>query len=345
MRPLHLATLVAVALSAAPLAASAQDKVAQFYRGKTVDFFIGSDVGGGFNAYARAVGSHMMQYMPGKPNVVFKNMAGAGGRKVTDYVANVAPKDGGAIALTQPGAIVEPIFGDPKKAKYDPLKLGYIGSPETAVTICFARKDAPVKTFAELFTKELVVGANQRGSFDLDFSLALRNLLGIKLKIVKGYKGSRDIILALENNEVQGLCGHIWSSLMSQAGHLVRDNKVNILVQYALDPNPEASKLGAPMIWDYVKDPEKRKVLELLADQLVFGRPMFTPPGVPAERLAALRKAFDQTMKDPGYLADARKQKLDVSPASGERVAEMVHRIFTAPKALQVKARDAMYRD
>jgi hypothetical protein len=132
---------------------------------------------------------------------------------------------------------------------------------------------------------------------------------------------------------------------MSPAGHLVRDNKVNILVQYALDPNPEASKLGAPMIWDYVKDPEKRKVLELLADQLVFGRPMFTPPGVPADRLAALRVAFDKTMKDPRYVADAKKQKLDVSPSSGARVAEMVRRMFTAPPALQAAARDAMYKE
>jgi hypothetical protein len=179
----------------------------------------------------------------------------------------------------------------------------------------------------------------------LDFSLALRNLLGIKLNIVKGYKGSHDIIVALQNNEVQGICGHIWSSLMSQAGFLVRDRKVNILVQYALEPNPEAARLGAPMIWDYVKDPEKRKVLELLADQLVFGRPIFTPPGVPADRLKALRTAFDRTMKDPGYLADAKKQKLDVSPASGKRVADMVRRMFTAPKALQAAARDAMYKE
>jgi tripartite-type tricarboxylate transporter receptor subunit TctC len=342
---LRLAVATVSMLAVLPAMAAAQDKVAQFYGGRTVDFYIGSTVGGGFNAYARAVGRHIMQYLPGKPNVVFKNMAGAGGRKVTDYIANVAPRDGSAIVLTQPGALVEPIFGDPKKAKYDPLKFGYIGSPETAVTVCFARTDAPVKTFAELFKTPLVVGANQRGSFDLDFSLALRNLLGIKLKIVKGYKGSRDIIVALENNEVQGICGHIWSSLMSQAGHLVRDRKVNILVQYALEPNPEASRLGAPMIWDYVKDPEKRKVLELLADQLVFGRPIFTPPGVPADRLKALRTAFDRTMKDPGYLAEAKKQKLDVSPASGERVTEMVRRMFAAPKALQAAARDAMYKE
>lgn len=341
---LRRAATAALVVCLAPGIAAAQD-VAGFYGGKTVEIYIGSDVGGGYNAYGRTVGKHMVKYIPGKPEVVFKNLPGAGGRKLTAWLANVAPKDGSVIAASQPGSLVEPVLGNPQNAKYDPRTFGYIGSAESSVYLCIARTDAKVKTFADALKDELVLGGSQRGASTLDTALMLKNTLGAKFKVVKGYKGSREVILALERNEVQGVCGYAWSSMMSQAGHLVRDKKVNILVQYALDDHPEAVKAGVPNIWQFTKTPEQKTLMELLVAQQAFGRPMFVPETVPAARLAALRSAFDAAMKDPDYVADAKKQKLDVSPASGKRVEELIAKVFSAPKALQEKAKSALYTD
>jgi tripartite-type tricarboxylate transporter receptor subunit TctC len=341
---LRRAAPAALAVALSPAFAGAQD-VAGFYQGKTIEVYIGSDVGGGYNAYARTVGKHLVKYVPGTPDVIFKNMPGAGGRKLTAWLANVAPKTGAVIAASQPGSLVEPVLGNPQNAKYDPRSFGYIGSAESSVYLCLARTDAPVKTFADALKTELVLGASQRGASTLDTALMLKNVLGAKFKVVKGYKGSRAVILALERNEVQGVCGYAWSSMMSQAGHLVRDKKVNVFIQYALDDHPEAVKAGVPNIWQFTKTPEQKALMELLVAQQAFGRPMFVPAQVPAERLAALRAAFDKAMKDPAYVADAKKQKLDVSPASGKRVEALIGKIFSASKEMQEKAKKALYTE
>lgn len=338
------ATIVSAIAALAPAGVAAQDAAA-FYRGKTIEIYIGSDVGGGYNAYARTVGKHMVRYIPGTPDVVFKNLPGAGGRKLTAWLANVAPKDGSVIAASQPGSLVEPVLGNPQNARYDPRTFGYIGSAESSVYLCLARTDAPATTFAEALEKELMLGGSQRGASTLDSALMLRNVLGAKFRMVKGYKGSREIILALERNEVQGVCGYAWSSMMSQAGHLIRDRKVNILVQYALDDHPEAVKAGVPNVWQFTRTPEQKALMELLVAQQAFGRPMFVPANVPAERLVALRTAFDAAMKDPAYVADAERQKLDVSPASGKRVEELIAKVFSASPAMQEKAKAALYTE
>ena len=343
MKTICTTALAAVAAGFAPLAAIAQDSVAAFYKGKTISVYIGSDVGGGYNAYARTSYKHMAKFIPGAPNIVFLNMPGAGGRKATQYVATIAAKDGMAIGAVQPGALVEPILGDPKRVRYNPLEFGYIGSPESSDQLCLTRKDSPVKTFEDAFKHEVIVGGDTKGSSLHDVSNLLRNVLGVKFRVVKGYKGSRDAVLAMEKGEIDGICGYGWSPLMSQAPHLVRDKKVNLLVQFAVKGYAEPTEMGVPMIWKFVKTEEQRRILELAAAPLVFGRPQFMPAEVPKERLAALRRAFDRAMKDPAYIADAARQKLGVTPASGEEVEAMIRRIYTSPKALQVKTRAALY--
>ena len=344
MKSIGWMAVSAVAVALAPTGAGAQD-VSGFYKSKALEVYVGSDVGGGYNAYARTVGMHIGKYVPGKPDVIVKNMPGAGGRKLTAWLANVAPKDGSVVAASQPGSLVDSVLGDVKNAKYDPRTFGYVGSAESSVYLCVARKDAAVKTFADALDKQVLIGASSRGASTLDTALLLKNVLGVKFKMVKGYKGSHDIILALERNEVQGICGYAWSSLLATAGHLVRENKLNLLVQYAIDANPDATKAGVPEIWKFVKTKEQRDILELALSPLSFGRPFFVPAGVPKERLAALRAAFDKTMKDPDYIAAAKKQKLDVSPASGEKVQALIAKMYAAPKDLQEKTKKALYTE
>ena len=336
---------VAAALVSGSAFAQDQDKVAAFYKGKTISLYIGSDVGGGYNAYARTVWRYLPEYIPGKPNVIYLNMPGAGGRKATGYMAAVAARDGSAVGATQPGAIVESVLGDPKNAKYDPLTFGYVGSPESSDQLCLVRKDSPVKKFEDLFTHEVIVGGDSKGSSLSDVSNLLKNVLGAKFKVVNGYKGSHAVVMAIERGELQGMCGYGWSPLMSQAAHLVKENKVTILVQFALKGYPEPTKMGVPMIWKFVKNEDQRRMLELAAAPLTFGRVEFVPGGVPKERLMALRRAFDQTMKDPRYIKDAERQHLGITPASGEEIEEAVRKIFTTPKDLAARTRAALYNE
>ena len=336
---------VAVLFGASGVFAQDQDKVAAFYKCKTISLYIGSDVGGGYNAYARTVWRYLPEYIPGKPNVVYLNMPGAGGRKATGYMAAVAAKDGSAVGAVQPGAIVESVLGDPKNAKYDPQTFGYVGSPESSDQLCLVSKKSPVKKFEDLFTHEVVVGGDAKGSSLSDVSNLLKNVLGAKFKVVNGYKGSHAVVLAIERGELDGMCGYGWSPLMSQAAHLVKENKVTLLVQFAMKGYPEPTKLGVPMIWKFVKNEDQRRMLELAAAPLVFGRVEFVPTGVPKERLMAMRRAFDKTMTDPRYIKDAEKQHLGITPASGEEIEEAVRKIFTTPKELAARTRAALYNE
>lgn len=333
---------LAFLILAGPTAARSQDKVAAFYKGKTISVYIGADVGGGFTAYARTVWLHAGKYIPGSPRIVLLNMPGAGSRKATAYVAEVAAKDGTAIGAPYPGAIVEPIFGDPKHVRYKPLAFGYIGSVDSSDYLCLSRTDSKVPTFADAFHNELVIGGDTKGSNLFYIADVLKNVLGAKFKIVSGYKGSHDIVMAMERGEVQGMCGFGWAAVKSQAGYLVDQHKANLLVQFARKGEPEPTRLGVPMVWDYVKSPEQRALLELIMAPQVFGRPYFLPAEAPKDRLVALRRAFDKVMKDPDFLASARKQKLSVSPATGEEVEASVKQLFTASPEMLAKARAAM---
>ena len=339
--------LLTVALAAgATLAvlspAHAQKSVADFYKGRTVTMIVASSAGGGYNAYGRAIAKHIAKHIPGNPTMIVKNMPGAGGRKATAYLANVAPKDGSVILGTQPGALVEPVLGDAKKIKYDPSKFGYVGSAAGFTTVCLVRSDLSVKSFADLQKKEVVFGGDQLGSTTHDHANLFRNVAGAKIKLVKGYKGTKNLVLAIQQKEIGGFCGYAWASLMSRAPHLVTDNIVNLIVQFGLKPHKAATAAGLPPIWDFIKDPVKKQVAELIAAQQVFGRPYIVADGVPADRLAALRAAFDATMQDPAFLADMKKSRLDVSPTPGAEFEGLVRKMFDAPKNIQNMARAAI---
>lgn len=337
--------VIAIGLAAMPAIARGDGGAEPFYKGRTISVYIGASAGGGFNNYARTVWPYMVKHIPGEPKLMFLNMPGAGSRKAAGYVAAVAPKDGTAVGSVFPGAITAPIFTDGTAVRYDPLGFGYIGSADNSVYLCVSRKDSGVAKFGDAFTHELVLGADAKGSNLHFIGNSLRNVLGVKFKIVSGYKGSNEIVMALERGEVHGVCGYGWSAIKAQAPHLLRDNKVNLLIQFALKSVDELTAQGVPTIWDFARTPEQRAIFELIAGPQVFGRPYFLAAGVPAGRLAELRRAFDATMADPAFRAEAARRKLDISPASGEEVEKMVKAMFATAPALQAKARDAMDRD
>jgi tripartite-type tricarboxylate transporter receptor subunit TctC len=336
-----LAAATAACLSVG-IATATADEITDFYKGRTIELAVAAGPGGGFNAYARLVAKHIKNHIPGNPTIVVKNMPGGGGRLATAWIDRVAPKNGAAFLGTQPGALVEPLLGDPKRVKYQPLKFGYVGSASGFTNICLTRKESPVKSFADLQKTQAVFGGDQLGSTTHDHALMMKNLVGAKIKLVKGYSGTKNLVLALERKEIDGFCGYAWASIMSQAPHLVTENKINILVQFGFDPVPDLTKRGVPQIWGFVKDEETRKALELHAAVQVFGRPYITPPGIPQARLAALQKAFMATMNDAAYQADVKKTRLDHDPASGERLKKLITDLFEAPAAVQKKARWAI---
>ena len=321
---------------------AAQDAVAQFYRGKTVTIIVGSSAGGGYDTYGRLMARFFSRHVPGNPAVVAQNMPGAGSNLMSAYVANVAAKDGTVIGASYAGAILEPLIGQNPSGKYDPSKLNYIGSANTETFLCLARADAPVKTFADVFTHELIVGASADGGSTRDFPVLLNNVLGTKFKIVSGYPGSREIELAIENGEVQGQCGIEWSSVVSTHPEWVRDHTVNILAQEETNGYPDLNKAGVPRTIDFAKTPEQRQILELVYSQEIFGRPFMVAAEVPKERVEALRKAFMETWADPDLLAEAKKIDLDVAPTSGADVQALIAKVYATPPEIVAKAKEAL---
>lgn len=331
---------VAMALTSA---AMAQDALEKFYAGKSMDLVIGSSPGGGFDIYARTIARHIDRYIPGKPNLIPKNMPGAGSNKAAGFIYSVAPKDGTVIGAVFPGAIMDPLLGDKSKVQHDSTKLIYLGSANNEVGITVIRVDAPAQTFQDLFTKGMISAASASGGSSRDFPAALNNVLGTKINLVTGYPGTKDMTLAIERNEVQGTGGYLWSSLKTQnPDWLPAAGKMRILVQEAIKGNAELTKMGVPLAMDFAKTDEDKQILELIYGQLVFGRPYILPPGTPDDRVAMLRKAFDATVKDKDFLADAARARLTIDPVSGEEVQALVAKIFAAPEHIVERAKEAM---
>jgi tripartite-type tricarboxylate transporter receptor subunit TctC len=339
MGVLGVGAVCAVAFAATP--ATAQD-AAQFFAGKQIELVIGTTPGGGYDTYGRLVARHMGDYIPGKPTIIAKNMPGAGSNKATGYIYAVAPKDGTAIGAVFPGAIVEPLLGDKTKVQHDSTKLIYLGSANNEVFICIGRSDAPVQKFQDAFTKEMVLGASAAGGSTRDFPALLNNVLGTKFKVVSGYPGSKEIVLAVERGEVQGACGYGWSSLIAQNASLLESGKVRVLAQEALKSHPTLDKMGVPLTISFAKNDDQRQLMELVYGQLVFGRPYVLPPGVPADRVTVLRRAFDKALKDPKLLEEAARSKLDVQPVTGEEVQSVVAKMFSAPPDVVARAKQAL---
>ncbi len=317
--------------------ATAQD----FYAGKTLTVTVGSGVGGGFDLYARTVARHIVKYLPGKPNAIVQNMPGAGSMKATEFIYTLAPKDGTAFAIVFPGALVEPLLIGREKFRFDPPKLEFLGSANSGARLCITFHTSKVKTFEDAQRMTATMGGSAPGDSTTDYTLMLNALAGAKFKSIQGYKSTSETLLAVERGELDGLCGLDASSFQAQRPAWYGTKLSNMLIQVSLEPKPDLTKLGAPSVWKYVPE-ENRKVMELILAQQEFHRPFIAPPGTPAPRLAELRKAFAATMNDKDFLADAKRQNLDIAPKSAEVVSKLVRDMYAAPADIVQRAAKAL---
>jgi tripartite-type tricarboxylate transporter receptor subunit TctC len=327
-------------LLAALLAATAPASAADYYAGKTIEFTVGTDPGGGFDIYARTIAKFLPRYIPGSPTIVVKNMPGAGSGKAAAFIYTVAPKDGTAIGALMPGAVIGPLLEDGPKPQYDPTRLVYLATADSVTRVCTSYGNSKIKTFADAQQQKGKMGASAAGGSSRDYVNLVRNAAGAQLELVSGYKGSAEIGLAIERGEVDGMCGWDWPSLKVQKPEWLRDNKVNILAQFSLEPDPELTARGVPPIWQFIRKEEDKKPVELVLSQQVFGRPYIAPPGTPAERVKILRDAFVATMQDKDFLAEAEKAQLAVSPLDGAKVQDVVSRIYASPPEVVKRAKE-----
>jgi tripartite-type tricarboxylate transporter receptor subunit TctC len=343
MRPIRRVLKCAMWASAAALAATLATQgarsagVEDFYRGKTVSLFIGYSVGGGYDAYGRLLARHFGKHLPGNPNVVPQNMSGAGSLKAANYLYSVAPKDGSVIGTFSRSQGIAPLLD---KAEFDSTKFTWLGSVTDEVSLCVTRHDAPVKTFSELLVTPATFGSEGAGADPNIFALLYRNVFGAKIKIVTGYPGTNEIQLATERGEVDGLCGLSWSTLKGRYPHWLTGKKANILVQAGIKKQPELPDV--PSASDLAKQPDQRQILKLMLIGQAMARPFAAPPGIPADRKAALIAAFERTTKDPDFLAEAEKLNFEVNPVNADKLDALLAEAYAMPKDVIGKAAKAM---
>lgn len=337
----RIASVCLIVLSGMGLSpALAADPVEDFYRGKTVDLMVGFSPGGGYDVYARLVGRHIGKHIPGNPNVVVKNMEGAGSTRLANWLYAVAPKDGTAIGSFARGVPLDPLFGNPGPQFKDAAAFSYIGSANDEVSVCGSNKSAGIDDFSQLTSKELVVGSFGAGTESEQHVKLLNAVLGTKIKLVKGYPGGNDVNLAMDRNEVQGRCGWSWTGIRAQYMDRVRNGSLVILVQNSLAKHPDLPNV--PLIMDLAQTEDQKKMLRLVLGPQKMGRPLMGPPGIPPDRLEALRRAFDATMTDPDFLKEAERSQLEISPIKGEEMEKMIVDAYKTPPDLVKRTAEAI---
>jgi tripartite-type tricarboxylate transporter receptor subunit TctC len=316
-------------------AASVED----FYRGRTVNILIGYSVAGGYDTYGRVLARHIGRHIPGTPSVVPQNMPGAGSLRAANYLYNAAPKDGTMFGSFSRGMAMEPLLGN-DAAKFDSRKFTWIGSIANELSVCTSWHGSPVKTWADAMTQQFTVGGEGSGSDPDIFATVLKSVFGAKIRLVSGYPGTNEMSFAMERGEIDGRCGWSISSIRVQKPTWLQEKKLNLLLQLNVQKSPELPDV--PFVMDFAKTDKQRQILRLVFSRQVMGRPFAGPPGIPEDRAAALRAAFDATMQDPEFLADAERQGLEVKPERGETLAKLVDDLYQTPADVVALARDAV---
>jgi tripartite-type tricarboxylate transporter receptor subunit TctC len=313
--------------------------VADFYKGKTIRMVIGIGVGSGYDVNARLLARHIVNHIPGNPAIVVNNQPGAGSATMTAQLYASGPFDGTVIGAAFAGLPTYPLFTPAAATRFDLNKLNWLGNTNRETHVTYVWHTSPVQSFDELRTKELIMGAQAPGSSQVDFPLVANALFGLKHKVITGYGSTAKINLALEAGEVQGAIAAL-TTVRTLSSQWVAEKKIKIITQWALRPNPDLP--GVPNALDLAKSPDDRAAMQLVMARLDVGRPFFLPQDVPADRVAALRAAFDKTMKDPAYLAEAAKLKIDVDPMNGADLATFVAQVLKTPEPTVARVRKAL---
>jgi len=308
-----------------------------FYKGRTVNMIIGYSVGGGYDLYARVLSNHIGRHIPGNPTIVPQNMTGAGSAKAANYIYSVAPKDGSVIGTFSRSMAINPLISD---AKFDGTKFTWLGSITNDVSVCISWHTSPVKTWDDLMKTQFTTGGEGSGADPDLFAQLYKNVFGAKMKLVTGYPGTSDVVLAMERREVDGLCGISWSTIKARHYDWVKNKQINVLVQAALHKDPDLADV--PLATELATQPEQLQILKLLLASQAMARPFAAPPDMPADRTAALQNAFAKTMKDPAFLKEAETRRLDVNPVLPPEIDALLKELYATPKDILAKASRAI---
>ena len=323
LRKFIVTAVVAIAATVSHIPAFAQAT------GKVPTMIIGFGPGGGYDLWGRVVARHIGKQLPGSPNLVTQNMPGAGSYVAASWMYAIAPKDGSVIAIIARDATLGPLTGA-DGARFDATKMSWLGTPTTETNVCIANDNSQVKTIEDLYTKPLIVGDTGPGTGTRSYPLALNELLGMKFKIISGFPSSADVFLAMERGEVDGICESL-DSINGKRPDWIPSKKVRVLFQGGSEPNPH---VDAPFVVDLGKTDEQKAAIKFLYAGQGVGRPFVAPPNLPADKLKMLREAFDRTMKDPDFIAEAKAQKLDVEPKDGAHLEQLIRDIYATPKPI-----------
>jgi tripartite-type tricarboxylate transporter receptor subunit TctC len=318
--------------------ARAQDDVSAFYRGKQLRMIVGSAAGGGYDLFARIVARHIVHHIPGQPTIIVQNQPAAGGVVMANQLYALGPKDGTVIGVPINGLPTAPLLQS--GTQFDPTRLIWLGSTNREAYVAFVWHTVPVDSIAALRRKEVVVGATTPGTTMVDFPLLVNDVLGFRFKVVRGYQGTPQINLAIERGEVQGIGGLGWASVKAQTPRWIAEHKIRVLAQYGLTRAAELAEV--PTMLELAKSDADRQAMTMLFARTEYGRPYFLPPDVPAERVAALRRAFDATMQDAAFIAEAAKLQFDVDPLTGEAVQALVAQLAATPREVVTRVRAAL---
>jgi tripartite-type tricarboxylate transporter receptor subunit TctC len=333
------ALLAALALLLPAVSPAAAQPVAEFYKGKTITITVGYPPASGYTFYGQILSRYLGDHVPGKPNVIVQNMPGAGSIKAANYLYNVAPKDGTAVGIFSIGALIDELFGE-SQTSFDTTKFAWVGNMDESVGVCVVRDTTGIARFDDLLKRETLFGGTGPSGGATQAALALTRLYGAKIKLVKGYPGAEDVVLAMDRGEVEGVCGITKSVLKSRLAAQIKSGKLRAIIHDNM--NSQSDLPGVPGVYDLAKNAQDRPVLDLLFGWRVLGRPVAAPPGIAVDRLQALQQGFWRAVTDPRLVAEVEKANLDLAPSSGDDVGRLVARLFSHSRETIVRAADAV---
>jgi tripartite-type tricarboxylate transporter receptor subunit TctC len=331
------ATFVLAAIVIATAAPAGADPVADFYAGKQIRFIIRSGVGGSYDQYSRLLARHIGKHIPGNPSILPVNMPGGGGIRAATYVAKVAPQDGTILTMVSQGLPVDQALGLNPGFQADLREFPWIGNVSSSNQVLVTWHTSPTQTLDRLMIRETVIGSSQAGSISIQMPAVLNNIIGTKIKIVFGYPDGKDINLAMERGEVEGRATNPWASYLATDPNYVQQKLIIPILQMGM--TKEADLPNVPLMRDLAKNPADQAVLDFMSKAVAVGRPIATTPGVSAERVAALRKAFDDTLKDPAFIQEAKTQRAEIQPMTGAQLAQIVRDVIDAPADLRERVK------